>query len=121
MARVLIVDDDPDLVETLSEVFECENHQSDCAETGKQALELLSAGRYDLVLLDWQLPDMDGLQVCRQYRKSGGSDRIIMLTGMRDAQSRVDGSAAGADDFLTKPFTVEQLLECMAANLSVSK
>jgi DNA-binding response OmpR family regulator len=118
MAQVLIVDDDDDLVETLSEVFELEQHRSHCAQTAKEALDLLASNRYDLILLDWQLPDMDGLDVCRLYRKGGGADRVIMLTGMRDAQSRAAGSAAGADDFLTKPFTVEQLLERMAANLS---
>jgi DNA-binding response OmpR family regulator len=117
MAHVLLVDDDEDLAETLREVFELESHSCDCVETAQQALQHLSKRSYNLILLDWQLPDMDGQEVCRQYRASGGKDRIIMLTGMRDAESRQAGRQAGADDFLTKPFTVDQLLERMAAHL----
>ncbi|HEY9791268.1 MAG TPA: response regulator transcription factor [Candidatus Obscuribacterales bacterium] len=120
MAHVLLVDDDGDLAETLKEVFELESHSCDCVETAEQALERLSKTAYDLVLLDWQLPDMDGLEVCRRYRAAGGKDRIVMLTGMRDAQSRQAGRQAGADDFLTKPFTVDQLLERMAAYLGAT-
>ena len=118
MAKLLLVDDDIELREALTEVFELEKHDIDCVETGKDALSYLSNGHYDLILLDWQLPDMDGLAVLRQYRLSGGKDRIIMLSGMRDAESRAQGRDAGADDFLTKPFTLDQLLSRVAQLLS---
>ena len=117
MARILLIDDDADLAETLKEVFEFEKHSVDCAETAQMALQLLGEQNYDLVLCDWQMPDMDGVDICKQFRSSGGSSRILMLSGVRDADSRALALANGADDFLTKPFTVDDLLARVKHNL----
>lgn len=111
MASLLLVDDDDDLAETLRELFELLDHQVDVAGHGAEALGLMFAKDYTLVLLDWQLPDMSGLEVCRQYRSEGGKAMILMLTGMRDDAARNSCSDAGADSLLTKPFTVDVLTE----------
>jgi DNA-binding response OmpR family regulator len=117
MAKILLIDDDADLAETLKEVFEFEKHSVDCAETAEAALELLRLQKYDLVLCDWQLPDMDGVDICKQFRSAGGSTRILMLSGVRDAESRALAQQHGANDFLTKPFTVDDLLMRVKQNL----
>jgi DNA-binding response OmpR family regulator len=109
MATLLLVDDDEDLAETLRDLFELLEHQVDIEQSGTPALERLASQTYDLILLDWQLPDMTGIDVCKQYRASGGQTPILMLTGMRDRASREEGKDAGADSYLAKPFTMEQL------------
>jgi DNA-binding response OmpR family regulator len=118
MARILLVDDDEDLAETLADLISMLDHQVEVLGEGGLALQKMCAEQFDLILLDWQLPDMTGLEVCSQYRGSGGKGRILMLTGMRDAASRDAGKAAGADDFLTKPFTVDQISERLQAMLA---
>jgi OmpR-family two-component system manganese-sensing response regulator len=117
MASLLLVDDDQDLVDTLREFFELQEHQIECATSAAAALCFMAANRYDLIMLDWRLPDMEGIEVCRQYRQKGGVDRIVMLTGMRDELSRRQGQEAGVDAFLIKPFTVAQLSDCITENL----
>jgi DNA-binding response OmpR family regulator len=111
MAKILLVDDDEDLSETLCECLEMDGHEVSSAVTGTQALQQMRAEAHDIVILDWQLPELEGLEVCRQYRQSGGTDKILMLTGKRDAQSQQEGHAAGATEFLVKPFTADQLIE----------
>lgn len=111
MAKILLVDDDEDLAQTLSDVFEMMDHEVLVVTEGNAALGLMNSDSFDLVLLDWQLPDMHGVDVCKQYRQNGGTSKILMLTGMRDNASKEAGKAAGADDFLTKPFSLDQLTE----------
>jgi len=118
MARILLVDDDEDLAQTLAEVFEILGHDVRVLTCGGEALEAMQAERFDAILLDWQLPDMTGLEVCRQYRQAGGRDKVLLLTGMRDVASKEAGKAAGANDFLSKPFTLDQLTERLDALLS---
>ena len=120
MASLLIVDDDCDLTDALKDLFEMQGHCAAVAATGAEALHLMTAENFDLILLDWQLPDMDGIAVCTQYRQCGGLSQVLMLTGMRDGESRQAGKSAGADDFLTKPFTVDQLLKCIERLRSTS-
>jgi two-component system response regulator MprA len=111
MPKFLLVDDDEDLLETLKEWFEMEGHDVETASTGQVALEKMKQGPHDLIILDWQLPEMEGVEVCRAYRAAGGRDRVLMLTGKRDASSAAAGKDAGASDFLPKPFTLDQLME----------
>lgn len=111
MASILLVDDDEDLAQTLAEVLEMMEHSVQVIGDGQSAIDAMKTGRFDLVLLDWQLPDMSGLDVCKEYRNMGAKSPVLMLTGMRDAGSKELGRAAGADDFLTKPFTLDQLME----------
>lgn len=121
MAKILLVDDDEDLAETLADVMQILEHEVTVLSEGKPALEKMQSDGFDLILLDWQLPDMTGIDVCRQYREGGGSAQVLMLTGMRDAASREAGKAAGATDFLTKPFSIDQLTERLQALLGVPK
>src|SRR5688572_21498171 len=98
MATLLLVDDDADLSETLKDLFEMFDHEVDVAADGSGALELLGAGKeYDLIMLDWQLPDMAGIDVCKKYRDSNGASPILLLTGMRDAECLAVGKNAGAN------------------------
>lgn len=117
MAKLLLVDDDADLAETLADLFSMLDHEVHVFGEGGPALEAMNAGQFDLILLDWQLPDMQGVDVCKRYRDAGGQSRILMLTGMRDAASRDAGRAAGADDFLIKPFTLDQITQRLEAML----
>lgn len=121
MAKLLLVDDDEDLASTLKELFEMYEHEVDVAGDGFSALNCIEARSYDLILLDWQLPDMPGLDVCQQYRDRGGKTRVLMLTGMRDASSKEAGMAAGATAILTKPFTMDQLLERVQTLLNATQ
>jgi DNA-binding response OmpR family regulator len=118
MAKILLVDDDADLAETLADLFSMLDHEVQVVGEGAPALEMMNAAQFDLILLDWQLPDMLGVDVCKQYRAGGGKTRVLMLTGMRDAASRDAGKAAGVDDFLIKPFTVDQITERLEAMLA---
>lgn len=118
MAKILLVDDDADLAETLADLISMLDHEVEVVGEGGAALQKLNSVQYDLILLDWQLPDMTGVDVCSQYRAAGGKGRVLMLTGMRDTASREAGKAAGADDFLTKPFTVDQISERLEAMLA---
>jgi two-component system, OmpR family, manganese sensing response regulator len=118
MAKILLVDDDEDLAETLADLFQMLDHEVLVVGAGGPALQAMITSEFDLILLDWQLPDMAGIDVCKQYREKGGKARVLMLTGMRDAGSKEAGKAAGADDFLTKPFSVDQLTDRLQAMLA---
>ena len=111
MVAILLVDDDDDLSGSLKDLFEMQDHSVKLAQDGASALKSMTDGQFDLILLDWQLPDMPGVEVCQKYRHAGGKSPVLMLTGMRDTQSKEIGTTAGANGFLIKPFTVKQLLE----------
>jgi DNA-binding response OmpR family regulator len=117
MRNVLIVDDDDELSGTLQEILEMENCAVTRVTTCADATRVLGERQFALVLLDWQLDDMPGIELLKSYRQSGGKVRVLMMTGMRDTQSREAGAAAGADDFISKPFSVDQFLERLRSNL----
>src|SRR5262249_17774329 len=77
--------------------------------TGAQAQQCMSSVQYDLVILDWELPDGDGSDICRNYREQGGCAPVIMLTGKSRADEKERGLNAGADDYITKPFLPKEL------------
>src|SRR5205085_2348615 len=87
----------------------------DVVRTGARALEALAVSDYDLAVLDIGLPDMDGFAVCREWRRRGGRTPILMLTARAGLGDRVAGLDAGADDYLAKPFDVEELLARLRA------
>jgi len=101
--RVLIVDDSPEVVEALRAVLVQDGHQVETADNGRVGLELVDAFTPDVVLLDLVLPEIDGLEVCRQVRGSTDA-HIIMITAKDDEVDRVVGLTVGADDYVTKPF-----------------
>lgn len=112
MATVLIVDDEPPIVELVRFTLEDEHVRVVEAGDGLQALEVARAERPDLILLDVQLPHLNGFEVCRRLRQEPrlGKSKIVMLTAAGQAEDRARGRAAGADLYLTKPFSPLRLL-----------
>jgi two-component system response regulator MprA len=115
--RLLIVDDDPELRQFLRTELEIEGYGCSEAATGQQALAQIRAERWDLLLLDWTLPDFSGVEICRRLRGSDDHTPVLMLTARDDVRERVEALDAGADDYLTKPFSIEELLARVRARL----
>lgn len=109
MAKILVVEDNADLSSTLRDCLELEQHIVDVIADGKDALQLLSMYGYDVIILDIGLPGIDGVEVCKRFRMVGGSAQILMLTARSDIQQKAEGLDAGADDYLTKPFHMQEL------------
>jgi two-component system, OmpR family, phosphate regulon response regulator OmpR len=114
--RILVVEDDPRLAEMLSEYLGQAGFRITVAPSGAAALSDLAAGEFDGVVLDLMLPDMDGLDVCRQVR-SASDTPVLMLSGRGDAVDRIVGLELGADDYLPKPFQPRELLARLRAIL----
>jgi len=108
--RVLLIDDDQKLARLLVKGLEEERFVVDVAHTGGSGEEMASVNRYEVIVLDWLLPDRDGLAVCRDLRARRISTPILMLTARDSVEDRVTGLNAGADDYLTKPFAFSELL-----------
>ena len=114
-ARLLIVDDDPNLRRFLRAELELEGYSCQEAATGQQALELIRGEPWDLLVLDWTLPDFSGVEICRRLRSSHNPTPVLMLTGVDGIEDRVKALDAGADDYLVKPFSIEELLARLRA------
>lgn len=114
--KVLVVDDEESILDFITMALEHEGYQVVTATTGSQALEVYQAERPQCVILDWMLPDLDGLQVCQRLRQAS-SVPIVMLTAKGEWEDRVKGLDAGADDYLAKPFKYQELLARMRAVL----
>src|SRR5678810_1264208 len=112
MERVLIVDDDPDIVRLVRYNLSHSGYEVQSAGTGREALELVQKQPPDLVVLDVMLPDVDGLEVCRTLRQQPSSRRIpiLMLTARGEEIDRVVGFELGADDYVSKPFSPRELV-----------
>ena len=112
MSRVLIVDDDPDILVLVSYHMQLEGYEALRAGTGRQALEIVSQENLDLIILDLMLPDLDGMEVCRNLRRDENSRNIpvIMLSARAEEADRVMGLETGADDYVTKPFSPKELI-----------
>lgn len=109
MAKILIVEDDPDTANELRRCLERELYQVEVARTGSEGEFMLKSYQFDVVVLDWELPEQTGLEILSQYRRSGGSTPVIMLTGKKDIEFKEAGLDRGADDYLTKPFAGREL------------
>ncbi len=109
--RILVVDDDDIVTEILENVLAQFGHQVTSARSGREALELMRSGTYRLVVLDWEMEGMSGIELCRHIRQrySCSYVYIIMLTVRRGTESTVEGLNAGADDFISKPFEPQEL------------
>lgn len=108
--KILIVEDDRKIAGFLLRAFTEEGYQVDVCRGGQEVTEQLSLVPYDLVLLDWMLPDEDGLSVCKSLRAAGKQLPILMLTARDDVGEKVLALNAGADDYVTKPFHLAELL-----------
>jgi two-component system response regulator MprA len=109
MTRLLVVDDDPALSRTLRRALAVEGYSVDCAGDGQEALDRLGEDDYDAVVLDVSMPRMDGLSVCRRLRERRDRTPVLMLTARDEVRDRVSGLDAGADDYLIKPFALDEL------------
>src|SRR4051812_27817110 len=108
-SRVLIVDDEPNIVGTLSSLLRTRGYDVQSAMTGRAALDVVDRDKPDLIILDLGLPDLAGVEVCRQIRQT--SSTPIVVLSARDAEGdKVNALDAGADDYVTKPFGAEELL-----------
>jgi DNA-binding response OmpR family regulator len=109
-ARILVVEDDPAILKGLCDVLVFNGYSADGLEDGVQGLEAILGGKYDLVLLDVMLPSMDGFSVCRQVRRNRPNQPVIMITARGAEDDIVGGFRSGADDYVTKPFSLRELM-----------
>ena len=116
--KILVVDDERAVRDSLRRALELEGYDVDLAVDGGDALQRLEAnGQPDAVILDVLMPGVDGLDVCRQLRRKGNGVPVLMLTARTEVEDRVAGLDAGADDYLPKPFALEELLARLRALL----
>jgi DNA-binding response OmpR family regulator len=117
MPKILVVEDEPDMLRGLKDNFEFEHYEVDAARDGEAALKKISESTYDLIILDIMLPKLSGLDVCKRVREQGVTTPIIMLTAKSEEIDKVLGLELGADDYVTKPFGVRELLARVKAIL----
>lgn len=108
--NVLLVEDDIDLASTIVDYLELENIGCDHAANGIQGLALIEANDYQVILLDLNLPKLDGLSVCQKLRENSDDTPVLMLTARDSLKEKVAGFDSGTDDYLVKPFEIEELL-----------
>ena len=116
-SQLLIVDDDPELLRFLMEELSGAGHQCTGCDNGQDALVRLRTESFDLVVLDWTLPDFTGVELCRRLRRSANTTPVLMLTARDDVDERVQALDAGVDDYLTKPFNLKELHARVRAQL----
>ncbi len=117
MAKVLIIEDEPNMVVGLKDSCEYEGYEVAVARDGKEGLEKASTEKPDIILLDVMLPLMSGIDVCRTLRTRGIDTPILMLTARSQEIDKVVGLEVGADDYVTKPFSIKELLARIRAHL----
>jgi two-component system, OmpR family, response regulator MprA len=113
--KALIVDDEPAVRDSLRRVLASERYEVETAADGEEALAKIAAAQPDVVILDVLMPEMSGLEVCRRMRVEGNQTPVLMLTAREAVNDRVAGLDAGADDYLPKPFALEELLARLRA------
>lgn len=109
MAKILMIDDDVALCGVVKDWLESQGHTIETVFTGRDGEDFLTTYKYDMVILDWTLPDLAGVDICGKFRRSGLQTPILMLTGKTDIDDKEKGLDAGADDYLTKPFDLKEL------------
>jgi two-component system response regulator MprA len=115
--RVLVVDDEPQFRRALERALKLEGYDVALAANGLEALDYLGSDSADAVVLDVLMPQLDGLEACRRLRAGGDATPVLMLTARDAVSDRVDGLDAGADDYLVKPFALEELMARLRALL----
>ncbi len=113
--KLLLVEDEPKMARMLQRGLGEEGHQVDVCEKGEEAFTQGTEVTYDVIVLDWSLPDTDGVSILRRWRESGVSTPVLMLTARGSVGEKVTGLKAGADDYLVKPFDFEELLARLLA------
>jgi DNA-binding response OmpR family regulator len=117
VAKILVVEDERDLATLIAGWLKRDHHLVEVVSDGAEAMHHLSVSDYDVIVLDWMLPNLSGVDVCERYRKSGGNAWIIMLTAKDTLNDKEIGFAAGADDYITKPFELKELAMRIKAQL----
>ncbi|WP_026859490.1 response regulator transcription factor [Jeotgalicoccus psychrophilus] len=117
MEKILIVEDDEKIARVIQLELEFEDYEVDIAYTGKEALEKYETGDFSLILLDVMIPELNGLEVLRRVRQKNQEIKIIMLTARDAVMDKVSGLDSGANDYMTKPFEVEELLARIRVHL----
>jgi two-component system response regulator MprA len=115
--RILVVDDEPAVLDAVDRALRLEGYDTELAADGREALDALAAGAPDALVLDLLMPQVDGLEVCRRLRAAGDRTPVLVLTARDAVSDRVRGLDAGADDYLVKPFALEELLARLRALL----
>lgn len=115
--RILIVEDEAGILNFLKQGLEEEAYAVDTAMDGIKGLELALSGAYDLLLIDWMLPGKSGIEICREFRKFYAKTPVIFLTARDTVQDTIFGLQAGANDYIKKPFSFEELLERIKVQL----
>ena len=115
--RILIVEDEAGILNFLKQGLEEEAYAVDTAMDGIKGLELALSGAYDLLLIDWMLPGKSGIEICREFRKIYAQTPVIFLTARDTVQDTIFGLQAGANDYIKKPFSFEELLERIKVQL----
>jgi len=117
MAKILLVEDNIDLATIVADCLRSERHVVEAVADGKEAHDFLRVAEFDLVLMDWDLPGISGVEIIKQYRAGGGKTPIIMLTGKSSIDEKEQGFDVGADDYLPKPFDTRELVARVRALL----
>ena len=115
--RVLIVEDERRLAQTLADLMEAHNYGADIAYDGEEGLDNALSGIYDVILLDVMLPKRSGYEIVHALRKEGDKTPVLMLTARTEVEDRINGLDSGADYYLTKPFEPDELLACIRSLL----
>lgn len=118
MPNILLLEDDVALLDAVAECLKLAGYEVEAAVSGVDGLALLSSQRYNLVIADWELPGLTGLEICSRFRQAGGAAPFLFLTGKSQVEDKEAAFDAGADDYLTKPFHVRELLMRVRALLN---
>lgn len=117
MTKILLVDDDSDLSSMVAQSLALELYAVETASDGESGFFMLKTNSYDLAIVDWDMPKITGTELCKKYRSQDGKIPILMLTGKAAVSQRVEGLESGADDYLVKPFSVDELVARVKALL----
>src|SRR5215813_6435551 len=109
MAKILLIEDDIEFSGIIKAWLSNEHHAVEVVHDGTEGRHRIQVFEYDLLILDWQLPGMAGIDICKEFRSQGGMTPVLMLTGKSAISDKETGLDAGADDYLTKPFHMKEL------------
>jgi two-component system OmpR family response regulator len=120
-ARILVVDDEPSIVDAVATALRYEGYEVDEAYNGRQALDVAASAEPDLIVLDWMLPDIEGIEVGRRLRSLGFKSAVLFLTAKDATENKVEALRAGGDDYVTKPFSLAEIVARAEAILRRTK